>query len=131
MKTLRFRLRARETPLPPRRPPKAPRSVWKSGVGRGLAPLLFHLSINDHGIVTIVMKKTISKSKMKAKALEYFREVERTGNELIITDHGRPVLKLVPYHRDRDSPVSFLRETVVRYDAPTEPVGEQDWEALE
>jgi len=77
------------------------------------------------------MTKTISKSKLKAKALEYFREVERTGTELIITDHGRPVLKLVPYRRERDSSVSSLRETVVRYDAPTEPVGDLDWEALE
>ena len=81
--------------------------------------------------MTIVMAKTISKSKLKAKALEYFREVERTGTELIITDHGRPVLKLVPYRRERDSSVSSLRETVVRYDAPTEPVGDLDWEALE
>jgi len=81
--------------------------------------------------MTIVMAKTISKSKLKAKALEYFREVERTGTELIITDHGRPVLKLVPYRRERDSSVSSLREAVVRYDAPTEPVGDLDWEALE
>jgi len=79
----------------------------------------------------MVMKRTISKSKLKAKALEYFREVERTGSELIITDHGRPVLKLVPYRPESDSPESSLRETVVRYDAPTEPVADQDWELLE
>jgi prevent-host-death family protein len=81
--------------------------------------------------MTLVMSRTISKSKLKAKALEYFREVERTGVELVITDHGRPVLKLVPYRPETDSMASSLRETVVRYDAPTDPVGEEDWEILE
>lgn len=27
--------------------------------------------------------------------LEYFREIEKTGEELIVTDHNRPVLKIV------------------------------------
>ena len=86
----------------------------------------------DYGIVTAVMGiKTVSKSKLKAKALEYFREVERTGREIVITDHGRPVLRLVPYREAPDSPASFLRETVVRYDHPTHPVGDGDWELIE
>lgn len=28
--------------------------------------------------------------------LEIFREVEESGQELIVTDHGKPVLKIVP-----------------------------------
>ena len=40
--------------------------------------------------------RTVSKSALKAKMLEYLREVERTGEELIITDNQRPVLKIVP-----------------------------------
>jgi prevent-host-death family protein len=28
--------------------------------------------------------------------LEYFREVEETGEELVVTDNGRPVVKVVP-----------------------------------
>lgn len=75
------------------------------------------------------MVPTISKSRFKAHALELFREVERTGQELIITDRGRPVLRLVPYHADAAPALSVLRETVVRYDAPTKPVAERDWEA--
>jgi len=71
----------------------------------------------------------ISKSKFKARALEYFREVERTGRALVVTDHGRPVLKIVPYREDPSAALSELRETVVRYDAPTEPVGVKDWES--
>lgn len=38
----------------------------------------------------------ISKGKLKSKMLEYFREVERTGEPLIVTDHGREVLEVRP-----------------------------------
>lgn len=77
------------------------------------------------------MSNIVSKSRFKARALEYFREVERTGEELIITDRGKPVLKLVPYREDPTDALRALRDTVVRYEAPTEPVGERDWESLE
>ena len=43
------------------------------------------------------MTTTISKSRFKPRALEYFRRVETTGEELVITDRGRPVAKVVPY----------------------------------
>lgn len=42
------------------------------------------------------MEKTISKSKLKATMLEVFRKLEATGGELIVTERGRPVLKIVP-----------------------------------
>ena len=77
------------------------------------------------------MSSTVSKSRFKARALEYFRQVERTGEELIITDRGKPVLKLVLYREDPSDALRALRDTVVRYEAPTEPVGEEDWESLE
>ena len=74
---------------------------------------------------------TVSKSKLKAHALEYFRQVEQTGQELIVTDHGRPVLKIVPYKADPLEMLRALRGSVLRYDNPTEPVGAEDWETLE
>lgn len=75
------------------------------------------------------MTTTVSKSRFKAKALEYFREVELTGRELVITDRGRPVLRLVAYRTDPRDPLHVLRGTVVKYDAPSEPVGQADWDA--
>jgi len=42
------------------------------------------------------MTNTISKSKLKAKMLEIFRQLEAGGKELIVTDRGKPVLKIVP-----------------------------------
>ena len=72
---------------------------------------------------------SISKSQFKARALEYFREVERTGRALIVTDHGRPVLKIVPYREDPTASLLTLKDTVVRYEAPMKPVGPEDWES--
>ncbi len=77
------------------------------------------------------MSQTVSKSRFKAHALELFREVERTGGEIIITDRGRPVLKVVPFTADPARLLSELRESVVRYDDPEEPVAPDAWEALE
>jgi prevent-host-death family protein len=36
----------------------------------------------------------VSKSELKAKMLEYFRRVEQTGEELLVTDHNKPVIKV-------------------------------------
>jgi len=45
----------------------------------------------------------VSKSQLKAKMLEYFRRVEETGEELVVTDNGRPVIRVVPIRRTRDA----------------------------
>lgn len=72
--------------------------------------------------------QTISKSVFKARALELCRQVEATGRPLLITDHGRPVLRLVPYEESTQATLARLRGTLVRYDNPTAPVG-AEWEA--
>ena len=76
------------------------------------------------------MEKHVAKSKFKPRALHYFREVQRTGKELIITDRGKPVLKIVPYSEKPSEILSQLRESVIKYERPTEPVGLDDWESL-
>ncbi len=72
----------------------------------------------------------LSKSQFKPHALEYLRTVESTRQALIITDHGRPVVRVVPYAAVTPAPEEELRGSVLRYDDPTEPVGLGDWEAL-
>lgn len=72
----------------------------------------------------------VSKSKFKSRALQYFREIERTGRPVIITDRGRPVAKVVPYSENPEQLLNDLRHTVVQYSDPLEPVGVEDWEAL-
>ena len=80
--------------------------------------------------MTMVKMKATSKSRFKARALELLREVERTGSELVITDHGRPVVKVVPYREDPAEALRALRGSVRRFVDPTEPVALKDWESL-
>jgi antitoxin (DNA-binding transcriptional repressor) of toxin-antitoxin stability system len=74
----------------------------------------------------------VSKSRFKAQALELFRQVEASGEPLVITDHGRPTLEVRPYRPARfdADPLEELRGSVLRFDDPFAPVGENDWEAL-
>ena len=54
----------------------------------------------------------ISKSKLKGKMLEYFRQVEETGETLIVTDRGREVLEIKALNPKIDvrEVISRLRE---------------------
>ena len=72
----------------------------------------------------------ISKSKFKPKSLEYFRKVQETGEPIIITDHGKPVLRIVPYAASPDKLLQALRGSVLSYEDPLEPVGVEDWDML-
>jgi antitoxin (DNA-binding transcriptional repressor) of toxin-antitoxin stability system len=76
------------------------------------------------------MTQAVSKSQFKPHSLEYFRKIEQTGEELVITDHGRPVLKVVRYVSDPEESFRGLRNTVLQYDAPLEPLAVEYWEAL-
>jgi len=72
------------------------------------------------------MTATISKSKLKARMLEIFRQLEASGDELIVTDQGKPVLKIIPLKPkagvtalfgDLQGRVTYLEDI----DAPTLP----------
>lgn len=76
------------------------------------------------------MALKVSKSKFKPSALEYFRKVEKGEGEIIITDHGRPVLRITPYSEEPSEVLKMLRGSVLKYEKPTEPVGVLDWEAI-
>ena len=87
----------------------------------------------DYVNMAIVMKQTrqtVSKSGFKSRALEYFRQVEKSRKPLIITDRGKPVLRVVPFSEDPEEILKELRGSVVKYKDPTKPVGESDWDAL-
>lgn len=72
----------------------------------------------------------VSKSQFKAKALELFREIEATGEPLVVTDHGEPKLEIRRIDHKQPDPLAILKGTVLRYDDPLEPVGEEGWEVL-
>jgi len=59
---------------------------------------------------------TVSKGVLKARMLEYFRRVEKTGQELVVTDKNRPVLKVVPLVVKRN-PAEVFAEVRARFKA--------------
>ena len=73
----------------------------------------------------------VSKSEFKAKALEFFRQVEASGESLIVTDHGKPTLEVRPYRELKRNPLDVLRGSAMRYDNPTDPIAIDDWKAAE
>ncbi len=74
--------------------------------------------------------QTISKSRFKPQALKFFREIQEKGHELIITDHGKPVLKIVPFQQESETVLEELRNSVIKFEDPLEPVALDDWEVL-
>ncbi len=67
--------------------------------------------------------KTVSKGVLKAKMLEYFREVEQTGEELIVTNNNVPTLKVVPINKRKTVEKAFadLRGKVIIDDSIMDP----------
>ena len=45
---------------------------------------------------------TVSKGVLKAKMLAYFRQVQETGQALIVTDNRVPVLKIIPFTQTKN-----------------------------
>ena len=70
----------------------------------------------------------VSKSKLKAKMLSVFREVEKTGEDVIVTDHGKPTLKItrLPKSESIESVFGKHRGTVVYKEDIMKPT-EQEW----
>lgn len=76
------------------------------------------------------MQSHVSKSKFKAQALEYFLLIESSGESVVITDHGEPKFEVRPFHSREKAPLDVLRGSFLRFDCPTDPVGEYDWELI-
>ena len=67
-------------------------------------------------------------AEFKARCLELMDRVRETGVEYIVTKHGTPVAKLVPYKEPkRESFFGSLKGTVLKYERPFDPIdGEYD-----
>lgn len=74
--------------------------------------------------MTMVMTSSdsmrFSKSQLKARMLEIFRKLEETGQEALVTDRGRVVLKIVPVRAFRpvDEVFADLRGKVIFHEDP-------------
>lgn len=76
------------------------------------------------------MLQLISKSEFKPRALEYLRRVEEHKMPILITHFGKPVAKIVPYDEGAEDNFMFLRDSVISYKNPPQPVEYDTWEVL-
>lgn len=74
--------------------------------------------------------RTVSKGVLKAKMLAYFRELEEQGGELVVTDYGKPVLKIAPY-QDRAKLSELFKDIRGKATIPREAAlesSEDEWD---
>lgn len=76
------------------------------------------------------MVRLVSKALFNRRVLSYLREVQLTGNSIVFTSRGIPVLKLVPFTAEQSSVSERLLGSVIKYVNPTDPVAVADWDAL-
>ena len=74
--------------------------------------------------------KTIQAGKFKARCLALLDEVAQTNEPLVITKHGKPVAKLLPFDSNKDSTDDSLRGLATFVGDIISPIGEE-WEAAE
>jgi prevent-host-death family protein len=65
----------------------------------------------------------VAAAAFKARCLELMDRVRETGAEYVVTKHGRPVARVVPY-KGKDVRRSFgsMKGSVLRYDRPFDPL---------
>lgn len=69
----------------------------------------------------------VTKSAFKPKAFAYLRRVEQ-GEQVCITDRGRPVVDILPHQTEDANALAELRGLVLKYERPLDPV-DVAWEA--
>lgn len=81
--------------------------------------------------MTIVIMKSISKTKLKAQLLEFLRLVESEGEEIVVTDRGKPVAKISKYPQTLSTEELFgaMRGKVNYFEDLTTPTTEE-WTEL-
>lgn len=60
---------------------------------------------------------TVTKTDFKADALRLFRDIEETGEAVVVTNHGKPVIEVRRYRIDNRDPLEILKGSVVRFEA--------------
>ena len=72
--------------------------------------------------------RSIAAAEFKARCLELMDRVRETGVEYVVTKHGEPVAKLVPYTARQPKPLfGSMNGTVLKYERPFDSLdGEWD-----
>lgn len=70
----------------------------------------------------------VSKGVLKAKMLAYFRRVEQTKEEIVVTDHHKPVLRIIPFVLSKRPIEVFKDQGQVIYLEDINTPTTQEWE---
>jgi prevent-host-death family protein len=71
---------------------------------------------------------TVAAADFKATCLELMDRVRETGVEYVVTKHGKPVAKLVPYVAPKPRKVvGSMKGTVLKYERPFDPI-DAEWD---
>lgn len=65
--------------------------------------------------------RTMKASEFKARCLTLMDEVQERRSEVVITKRGKPVARLVPADELGESPIGFMRGTVLAQDDIVSP----------
>ena len=65
----------------------------------------------------------VAAAEFKARCLELMDRVKETGGEYVVTKHGAPVARLVPYREpERQGFFGSMKGTVLKYERPFDPI---------
>jgi prevent-host-death family protein len=71
---------------------------------------------------------TVAAADFKATCLELMDRVRETGQEYVVTKHGKPVARLVPYVAPKPRKVvGSMKGTVLKYERPFDPI-DAEWD---
>ena len=72
--------------------------------------------------------RSVAAADFKARCLELMDQVRETGVEYVVTKHGEPVAKLVPFTAPRRTPLfGSMKGTVLKFERPFEPI-DDEWD---
>ena len=78
-----------------------------------------------------IYETTLAAAEFKATCLELMDRVRETGVEYVVTKHGKPVAKLVPYVAPKPRKVvGSMKGTVLKYERPFDPI-DAEWDINE
>lgn len=82
-------------------------------------------------MVIIVVMQTIQASKFKAKCLALMDQVARTGETLLVTKNGKPVVEVKPHRGPRARSLIGLQRGSLRIRGDiVSPIGAELWKAV-
>jgi len=71
--------------------------------------------------------KRVNIHEAKTQLSSLLAEIEKSGEEVLICRHGKPVADLRPHRKkDRLAPHPVMSRIVMHYD-PTEPLSQDEW----